>query len=109
MASTSSAGDVGDSGTNSQTNPGYTECFAWFCIDGIGILAEKNAKGDYKLDGSKGAVADKTLTASANTSSSHQESHDVETSLLDIWVNKFVMHMYRLWTIFLLQCVPIHD
>lgn len=51
MASTSSAGDVGDSGTNSQTNPGYTECFAWFCIDGIGILAEKNAKGDYKLDG----------------------------------------------------------
>ena len=26
--------------------------------------------------GSKGAVADKTLPASANTSSSHQESHD---------------------------------
>jgi hypothetical protein len=26
--------------------------------------------------GSKGVVADKTLPASANTSSSHQESHD---------------------------------
>jgi len=39
MASTSSVGDVGASGTNPQTNPGWMECFAWFASMGLEFLA----------------------------------------------------------------------
>ncbi|CAD6231523.1 unnamed protein product [Miscanthus lutarioriparius] len=50
-------------------------------------MASTSSAGDVGGSGSKGAVADKTLPASANTSSSHQESHDADAKsrVEDIW------------------------
>lgn len=50
MASTSSAGDVGASGTYPQTNPGCTECFAWLHPrDWSSSLERKKWKGRLQV------------------------------------------------------------
>lgn len=52
MASTSSIGDVGASGTNPQTNIGCMECFCLVESMELQFLAgKKNGKGDDKLVG----------------------------------------------------------